>query len=63
MVGRVLAWLQAPVGGARPTIGLIAMLAERLGDASAFAALAGGLARASGLIQFDGEAARCPRPR
>ena len=40
MVGRVLAWLQAPVGGARPTIGLIAMVAERLGDASPFAALA-----------------------
>ena len=31
MVGRVLAWLQAPVGGARPTIGLIDMVAERFG--------------------------------
>jgi hypothetical protein len=60
MVGRVLAWLQAPVGGARPTIGLIAMVAERLGDASAFAALAGGMAHASGLIQFDGNSRALP---
>jgi hypothetical protein len=60
MVGRVLAWLQAPVGGARPTIGLTAMVAERLGDASAFAALAGGMARASGLIQFDGNSRALP---
>ena len=60
MVGRVLAWLQAPVGGARPTIGLIAMVAERLGDASAFAALAGGMARASGLIQFDASSRALP---
>src|SRR5690606_557387 len=29
MAGRVLAWLQAPVGGARPTLGLLAMLAAR----------------------------------
>ena len=60
MVGRVLAWLQAPVGGARPTIGLIAMVAERLGDTSAFAALAGGMARASGLIQFDASSRALP---
>jgi hypothetical protein len=53
MVGRVLAWLQAPVGGTRPTVGLVAMLAERFGGDSVFAALAGGMARASGLIQFD----------
>ncbi|MGZ8263433.1 MAG: hypothetical protein ACXWUI_04745, partial [Burkholderiales bacterium] len=55
MVGRVLAWLQAPVGRARPTLGLIATIAARLGETSAFATLAGGPARASGLLQFDGD--------
>src|SRR5262245_48160929 len=60
MIGRVLAWLQAPVGGARPTIGLVAMLAERFGDDTAFAALAGGMARASGLFQFEGNSRVLP---
>jgi hypothetical protein len=60
MIGRVLAWLQAPVGGARPTLGLIAMLAERFGDDTAFAALAGGMARASGLFQFEGNSRVLP---
>ena len=31
MVGRALAWLQAPVGGARPTLGLLASLGPLLG--------------------------------
>ena len=35
-------------------------LAERLGDAYAFTALAGGMARASGLIQFDGNSRALP---
>lgn len=60
MVGRVLAWLQAPVGGARPTLGLIASLAERIGADGGFAALAGGPARASGLLQFDAETRALP---
>src|SRR5262245_18008635 len=60
MIGRVLAWLQAPVGGARPTLGLVAMLAERFGDDLTFAALAGGMARASGLIQFEGNSRALP---
>ena len=60
MIGRVLAWLQAPVAGARPTIGLVAMLAERFGDDTTFAALAGGMARASGLLQFDGNSRVLP---
>ena len=60
MIGRVLAWLQAPVGGARPTVGLVAMLAERFADDTAFAALAGGMARAGGLIQFDASGRALP---
>jgi hypothetical protein len=60
MIGRVLAWLQAPVGAARPTIGLIAMLATRFDDDTAFAVLAGGMARASGLIQFDANSRALP---
>src|SRR5262245_28775709 len=49
MVGRVLAWLQAPVGGGRPTIGLIATIAANLGEPAALAAIAGGTAHASGM--------------
>jgi hypothetical protein len=60
MVGRVLAWLQAPVGGARPTLGLVASLASRFGESTGLAALAGGRARARGLIQFDAESRALP---
>ncbi|TAK35632.1 MAG: hypothetical protein EPO30_11820, partial [Lysobacteraceae bacterium] len=60
MIGRVLAWLQAPVGGARPTLGLLATLAARFGEPAALAALAGGAARESGLIQFNAEPRALP---
>jgi hypothetical protein len=60
MVGRVLAWLQAPIGGARPTVGLITNLAERIGLDGGFSALAGGVARASGLLIFDAETRALP---
>ena len=63
MVGRALAWLQAPVGGARPTLGLLASLGPLLGwqsttlsdtardpiTAAVLAQLCQGPARASGL--------------
>ncbi|MBL8350561.1 MAG: ATP-binding protein [Burkholderiaceae bacterium] len=66
MVGRALAWLQAPVGGARPTLGLLARLCPLLGwgggggasgatPARVVAALCDGPARACGLWQLDGE--------
>jgi hypothetical protein len=55
MTGRALAWLQAPIGGARPIGGLVANLAERFGGASSLTAVAAGAARASGLLQLDAE--------
>jgi len=73
MVGRVLAWLQAPVGSARPTLGLLATLAARFDvlagtssppgmtdEAAALGALAGGTARQCGLVQFNAEARTLP---
>jgi hypothetical protein len=66
MAGRALAWLQAPVGATRPTLGLVASLAPLLAgaawraggaaEADLLATLCQGRARASGLWQFDGEA-------
>jgi hypothetical protein len=55
IVGRVLAWLQAPLGAARPTLGLVASIAERVGAHMPLAQLVGGPARASGLIHFGAE--------
>ena len=70
MVGRALAWLQAPVGGARPTLGLLASLGPLLGwlpgaapnqaAAAVLAALSHGPARASGLWLIDGETRPLP---
>src|SRR5690606_29282140 len=58
MAGRALAWLQSPSGAARPTIGLVALLAGTLdgGGASAaahIAAVAGGRALDAGLLALD----------
>ena len=50
MAGRALAWLQTPVGGARPLAGLVASLAHRFGDPMPMTALAAGAARSSGLL-------------
>jgi ATPase family associated with various cellular activities (AAA) len=55
MLGRVLAWLQAPTGGARPTIGLVLTLAEQLGIDGALQALVDGPARACGLLLPEDE--------
>ena len=60
MAGRVLAWLQTPVGGTRPLAGLVASLAERFGDPAPLAALAAGAARSSGLLHVDNEARSMP---
>ena len=60
MAARALAWLQAPVGGGRPTAGLVARLAEAFGDAAALASLATGPARESGLLRIADEARPLP---
>lgn len=54
MAGRVLAWLQAPVAGSRPSMGLLATLAGRIDGAAParhFSALLAGRARECGLLQ------------
>ena len=66
MAGRALAWLQAPVGSARPTLGLVASLAPLLGAArrppgriaegGLLASLCQGRARAAGLWSLDADA-------
>ena len=53
MVGRVLAWLQAPVGGARPTLGLLQTLAEQFDVAHPLHCIVDGRARACGLLQLE----------
>ncbi|MEZ4235552.1 MAG: AAA family ATPase [Myxococcota bacterium] len=50
LVGRILAGLQAPVGGSRPTLGLLQALFAGLGQAAP-AALVAGRAVATGLLQ------------
>ena len=60
MAGRVLAWLQTPVGGTRPLAGLVASLAERFGDPAPLTSLAAGAARSIGLLQADNETRSMP---
>ena len=60
MAGRVLAWLQTPVGGTRPLAGLVASLAERFGDPAPLTSLAAGAARSVGLLQADNETRSMP---
>lgn len=64
LAGRVLAWLQAPVGGSRPTVGLVLAAAQALGLGGSVRALLEGEAREHGLLQLDGdiEPSRCPLP-
>jgi hypothetical protein len=57
MAARVVAWLQAPAGGSRPTVGLVLAAAQALGLDAPPAALLDGVAREVGLLQFDAEAA------
>jgi hypothetical protein len=60
MAARVLAWLQAPVGGARPTVGLAAEVAAALGEPAPMAALAAGAARDAGLLRIDDDTRALP---
>ena len=55
MAARALIWLQHPVGGARPTVGLVASLCERLGEPHALALLVECAARRIGLLQLEPE--------
>jgi hypothetical protein len=55
MAARALAWLQAPVGGARPTVGLVMQVAQALGETAPLARLAAGAARSCGLLRLDDE--------
>ncbi|MBN8442669.1 MAG: ATP-binding protein [Thauera sp.] len=52
MVARALIWLQHPVGEARPTVGLLANLCERLGEPHTVARLAEGVAGRHGVLQL-----------
>lgn len=61
MAARALAWLQAPAGGARPTVGLVLRATQALGWAAPLAALLDGQALDTGLLQLDADAAR-PMP-
>lgn len=56
IAGRAVAWLQAPVGGARPSPGLLATtLAPLLGGRPGVAALTSGAALAGGALTLVGE--------
>ena len=60
MLGRVLAWLQAPTGGTRPGVGLLLTLADLLDLAGALEDLVGGSARDCGLLVVDDETRPLP---
>jgi hypothetical protein len=56
MAGRALAFLQTPIGGSRPTLGLIAnLLAPLPGLGSPLDSLSAGAAQHAGLLAFHGE--------
>jgi hypothetical protein len=58
---RVIAWLQAPVACARPTLRLFDRLGDSLGVPETLAALLGGQALSTGLLRVDDDATR-PMP-
>ncbi len=60
MLARVLCWLQAPAGGSRPTLGLLAAVAQAWGQPQALAQVAGGAARGCGLLQLADDARPLP---
>src|SRR6266581_6424145 len=62
MAGRAVAWLQAPVGGSRPTLGLVAgaLAAAPGAGPQALHALVSGAAMHSGLLSVMGESGPLP---
>jgi len=59
-VGRILAWLQSPTGGARPTLGLLAAAFADLDPEVSPEVLAAGNAVASGLLVLTDQGAPLP---
>jgi hypothetical protein len=56
MAGRALAFLQAPLGGSRPTLGLLAhLLADLHGEGAPLDLLSAGAGQHAGLLTFVGE--------
>lgn len=55
MAGRVLAWLQAPAGGSRPTVGCVLAAASAMGISATAAALQDGQARQAGLLLTEAD--------
>lgn len=62
MLGRVLTWLQAPVGGSRPTLGLVLAVAQALGFDATPNVLLEGKARDVGLLGLDSDLETNRRP-
>ncbi len=62
LVGRVVAWLQAPTGGSRPNVGLILAIASALGLDASLTALLEGAARDTGLLWLESDSEPCRRP-
>lgn len=60
MVGRVVAWWQAPAGGPRPSLGLIDEIARALGLSAASADIVNGQAIATGLLQWPDDSRPLP---
>ena len=60
MVGRVVAWWQAPAGGSRPSLGLIDEIARALGLSAASADIVNGQAIATGLLQWPDDSRPLP---
>ncbi|MDB5813773.1 MAG: ATPase central domain protein [Rhodocyclales bacterium] len=62
MAGRVIAWLQAPVGNSRPTVGLAVAAANALGMDASLNALLEGAARETSLLMLDCDVETSRRP-
>lgn len=55
-IGRVVAWLQAPIGGSRPSVGLVTTVAEALGLDASLGALLNGVGHDVGLLLLESDA-------
>lgn len=62
MTGRVIAWLQNPVGTSRPSVGLVLAVAQALGLDGAMAALLEGRARDNSLLMLESDLDTSRRP-
>lgn len=62
MAGRVVAWLQSPVGGSRPTLGLVLAAADALGMAGSIGVILEGMAHETGLLRIESDTDAPRRP-